>query len=98
MIPRFPLFLLLLFVWSLIPAQAAIPADAGSRCPLVETQEIIPLALKYRENICQQIEASFLQIAAMHPDISQEAIGPIVVVHQSKRWTDPCYGFMSMQL
>jgi len=97
MIRRFPIFLLILFIWSLIP-QTATPADAGSRCPLVETQEIIPLALKYREKICQQIEAGFLQIAAMHPDISQEVIGPVVVVHQSQRWTDPCYGFMSMQL
>ena len=97
MIRRFPIFPLILFVWSLIP-QTTIPADAASRCPLVESQEIIRLALKYREKICQQIEAGFLQIAAIHPDISQEAIGPIVVVHQSQRGTDPCYGFMSMQL
>jgi len=97
MIHRFPIFPLILFIWSLIP-KTATPADAASHCPLVESQEIIPLALKYRENICQQIEAAFLQIAAMHPYISQEVIGPVVVVHQSQRWTDPCYGFMSMQL
>ena len=97
MIRRFPIFPLILFIWSLIP-QTAAPADAASRCPLVESQEIIPLALKYREKICQQIEAGFLQIAAMHPDLSQEAIAPIVIVQQSQRWTDPCYGFMSMQL
>jgi len=100
MIPRFRVFLFALFVWSLIPTAGHwIVPDPHSSGPILQSQKIVPLALKYRERICQVIEFgscqfTFLQIS-LEPNHSDALVE---VAFLPARLSDPCYSFMSLQL
>jgi hypothetical protein len=102
MISRLPVFLLALFLWSHVPAaHGEILPDPDSSQPIVETQEIVPLALKFRQDICQALESSFCGIAFPCAHVVLEPNhppGPLDVAGWLNRLADPCYSFMSLQL
>jgi hypothetical protein len=101
MIPRFPVFLFALFVWSLIPgASHGLVRNADSSGPTLQSQKILPLALKYRERICQVIESGSCQFTFLQTSLApNHQSDPLVeVALLPARLSDPCYSFMSLQL
>ena len=100
MIPRFPVFLFALFVWSLIPtANHWIVPESHSSGLILQSQKIVPLALKYRQHICQLIESGSSQFTCLQTSPEPNHSDRLVeVALLPARLSDPCYSFMSLQL
>ena len=98
MIPRFPYLFLVLFLWLLVPYQEGIAGNSESPCSIIENQEIVPLAWKYRTHIWRLIEVCPLQVDFLQMD-NLDSVGHLFQSDSlPKCHSDPCYCFMSLQL
>jgi hypothetical protein len=98
------ILLLLALNWGLPTLQKATPDLEICSCPvLMENQDIFPFALQYRKHLCQLVE-SWAVLPAGSGKRAHDADPTILTqgfwerVVPPLRFSDPCYGLMSLQL